>query len=59
MSGPFLTDPIEGYLTVKAQEAMKLLTDGGMDKDLAFAVLEHLWTEDELYELEQKEMEEV
>jgi hypothetical protein len=39
------------YLTEEANRARLMLIDLGLEPDLALAVLEQLWAEDEIYEL--------
>lgn len=49
MSG--LNEKILCYLTDEAVEALRIMTDAGVDADLAVSVLEQLWPETAIYEL--------
>lgn len=51
MANKSLNESMAWALTKEAKEALKRLVESGLDYDLAYAILEEQWPEDELYEL--------
>ena len=53
MNTPRIHDKIEWALTKEAQDTVALMEQAGFDRDLAISVLEQLWSEDAVYELDE------
>lgn len=53
---PLINAKTECYLSPMAQEAVDAMVEAqGMDRDLAIGVLEQLWPETAIYQLEDEE----
>lgn len=48
----YLNDKLECYFTEAAAKVIQDMVKIGFDKDLAVSVLETLWTEEAIYDLE-------
>jgi hypothetical protein len=55
MNSPGLNDKILCYLTPEANAALKEMVAAGFDQDLALSILEQLWPEESIFELEVNE----